>query len=361
LDRGGLAGMNELESNSLLDFSKLDTSEKYSVLVADMHLHHLPTWRLHWCEDFIASLLKLSNELGDSNLILLGDTFELRDRVDARVANLFIKLVLQWEGDVLWLVGQHDSYIPGHATFAALDGVDGITIVDSEVYQEDGVYYIPFFRDQAHYLAELAKIPDNSFLFTHLPVAEALFGKGDAAKALIPVKEFSRFKKVWAGDIHVAGQFKNLEYVGAPGQRDFRDTGVEGRIVLLDERFNSTSIPVKHPIHIKLTSTAEAHEFDTYMNRNPDAYKYIVRITDTEISQEKLLRLKEHHGVLNVEVEVSTISMESIKVQDFDKSNEQILREYLNNNSTFKFKRGALKIGMDILNEAEQNNALTHS
>lgn len=349
--------MNELESNSLLDFSSvsLDTSKKYKVLVADAHLHQLPIWRLHWCEEFVTSLLELSSKLGNSKLVLLGDVFELRDRVDARVANLFIKLALQWDGEVFWLVGQHDSYIPNCATFTALDGVDGITVVDSEGYQEDNVYYVPFFRDQGRYLAELAKIPDGSFVFTHLPVAEALFGKGDAAKGLISVKEFSRFKKVWAGDIHVAGQFKNLEYVGAPGQRDFRDAGVEGRIVLLDEQFSPLSVPVKHPSHIKLNTIEEAQEFDTYMNRNPDAYEYIVRITDTEISQEKLLRLKEHRGVLNVEVEVSTISMESIKVQDFDKSNEQILREYLDNNSTFKFKREVLKIGMDILNEAEAN------
>lgn len=318
---------------SLLNYTKIRHDRYHKVLVADMHLHHLPTWRFEWCQELVESLLQLGDDLvSQPDLVLLGDVFELRNRVDAKVANLFIRLVLSWPGRVLWVVGQHDSFIPGAATFTALNGVDGVTVIDSEVYHEheEGAsnYYVPYFRDQDHYLAALDTIPDGATVFTHMPVAEALIGKGDASLGHISAKEFARFEKTWAGDIHVANKYGRLEYVGAPGQMDWRDEGVQGRIILLDWEYKSLPILVKHPKHIKLASRAAIRMF----KGNPNGC--IVKVVDTQSpGQHDLERLKHMAGVINVSVDIPVTSVDAMNsAMECDQTDEEVLIAYLNKN-----------------------------
>lgn len=319
----------------ILDYTDIQQKRYQKVLVADMHLHHLPNWRLEWCKELIESLVQLGHDIGvgGADLVLLGDVFELRNRVDARVANLFITLVLEWPGEVFWVIGQHDSFVPGAATFAALDGIDGVTVIDSEVYNEEGTlnYYVPYFRDQDHYVAVLDTIPDRATVFTHMPVAEALIGKGDAASGHISARVFARFSKTWAGDIHVSHKYGNLEYVGAPGQMDWRDAGVQGRIVLLDRHFKSLPILVKHPVHIRLDSKAAMRTF------KGDPNGCIVKVVDIQSpGQHDLERLKHTAGVIDVLVDIPVASVDAIsKVIDCDQTNEEVLVAYLNENGKF--------------------------
>lgn len=336
---------------------KVATGHHYKVLVADMHLHHLPVWRFEWCVELIQSLLELNCTLGESDLVLLGDVFELRNRVDCRIANLFIKLVLEWEGEVFWVVGQHDSYIPGTATFSALNGVNGITVIDSGAYCEPDTnnWYIPYFRNQAEYLEVLNTVPDGAQVFTHMPIAEALIGKGDAPSEQIRAREFKRFGRVWAGDIHVANKYGKVEYVGAPGQRDWRDDGVKGRIILLGGvKVTSRSIPVRvrHPRHIKLTSMVAIRRFIG------DEDGCIVKVAIPEIpSQECLDLLRKKQGVMEVEVEIPLAPIGRVVEKDTDlvKSNDELLLECLEEHGSFlgDLKTLALEEGKAIMAKVE--------
>ena len=241
-----------------------------NLLLADLHLHTLPSWRYEWCKKFVDDLLK-SKEY--EHLYILGDAIEIRDKVDSRTLNLLIKLLTQWKcGDVVWLSGQHDSFIPGYATLHEMDGIGikkgNIYVVDNEVFEHDDNYFIPYQRQDENYLELLKQIPSDKIVFTHLPVKEMIELFGATNVKAISLKKFKRFKMVISGDIHKFHDFENFHYVGAPSQRDWRDRGVEGQIGVLDgDKFYR--VPTEHPKHIEVTKASDIPEKGEYIIKTP--------------------------------------------------------------------------------------------
>ena len=233
------------------------STKKDVIILADAHLHQTPLWRFEWNQKFL-------NDLSDDyrnthDIILLGDVFELRDRLDGHVANQFTEFVLNWAScnNVYWLTGQHDSYLPGKATLGGLATAnDNITVIDDKVAKYPGFsdrYFVPFARMDKDYRAMLDQVPDNSVVFTHIPTIEAIAMFCVSDKQGISVKEFSRFKKSYSGDIHKYHDFKELSYIGAPSQRDWRDKNTVGVYGVLTKDDKFTRIETDHPMHIDTT------------------------------------------------------------------------------------------------------------
>ena len=241
------------------------------LLIADLHLHSLPQWRFSWCEKFVDDILK-SKEY--EHLYLLGDVLEIRDKVDSRVLNLFIKLMKNWStGDVVALAGQHDSYLPGRGTLREMDEIaikkGHIYVVDDEVFEHEGHYFIPYQRSDKDYLDLLKKIPDDVIVFTHLPTKEIIeMYSGNKDAPGISIKKFKRFKMTISGDIHKFIDFDTFHYVGAPSQRDWRDKGTDGQIGVLDgDKFYR--IPTEHPKHIEVAEASDIPEKGEYIIKTP--------------------------------------------------------------------------------------------
>lgn len=201
-----------------------------ALCIADLHLHTAPLWRFDWLSGLMDSAAEQYGS--EMPLFLLGDVFEVRNHVDARVINSFLRLLNNWEERIVWVTGQHDTYRPGRATLEDLD-IARLTIVDRDVFEDvEGNWFVPFCRQDSQYRELLAKVPDNANVFTHLPVSDALehFGKTEGVHS----SEFDRFKVVVSGDIHTFSTFGKVHYVGAPSQRDWRDKSVKGKIGLWD-------------------------------------------------------------------------------------------------------------------------------
>ena len=142
--------------------------------VADLHLHHLPQWRLDWCYDFADDLIAYLDATS-LELVLLGDVLEVKDKVDARIANILLYIITNTSSPVYWLTGQHDSYKPGQATFYELGSLDHVHVIDESVIAySDDVYMVPFARDRERYREMLNEVPATAGVFTHIPIAEAL-------------------------------------------------------------------------------------------------------------------------------------------------------------------------------------------
>lgn len=230
------------------------------LFLADLHLHASPAWRLAWMDKFIDELLQEQHtKYKDHDLYLMGDVTEARDFLDARVANQLIRLLAGWkQGEVLWLTGQHDSYVPGRATFEAMRETGCCIIIDQEVYHhtKNNVWFVPFARQTQHYRDMLAKVPDGALVMTHMPLKEIIEMYGGKIADGISVEEFNRFKHSYSGDIHKWHDFPKFTYIGAPSQRDWRDKGVVGVVAtLIDGQF--TRIPTKHPVHLEVSSEDE--------------------------------------------------------------------------------------------------------
>ena len=230
-----------------------------AVLLADLHLSKYPSWRFEWLMDFLNKDILVHGGVYD--LYLLGDVFENKNHLDCEVLNGmidFLKKYLATSSKVVWICGQHDSYSPGLGSLRSLGGFadSKLTIVDESVAQIDGRFFVPYARQPEEYIRLLSGVPDDSVVFTHVPVNEAIFG----GAGLVSHHEFDRFKAVYAGDIHKAGTCGIVRYVGIPCERDWRDKGCEGYYGLLErEGGYDRYIPrlTNAPVHLQVTSKAD--------------------------------------------------------------------------------------------------------
>lgn len=310
--------------------TRLTASARW-LCVADLHLHHLPEWRLDWCYDFVDDLVAYTEEAG-LDLILLGDVLEVKDRVDARVANILIYLLTAIgeieDASVYWISGQHDSYKPGQATFYELGALSHVHVVDEEVVASgsphENVWFVPFARDRARYRELLEQVPDGAGVFTHVPIAEALRGFGaELPEDVITADDFDRFDWVYAGDIHQHSRHGQLEYIGATSQRDWRDAGVEGCVGVVTEDGKLTRVPVAHPVHRKITKKSELKK----VGDSPE----ILKVDGLDVGDDVLDELRERPNVVGVEWVPPPVEILVKKsgVENTEQDPKKLIAEYL--------------------------------
>ncbi len=271
-----------------------------ALLLADLHLHQKPDWRFIYYQDFINELLL--SDFRSLPMVLLGDVFEVKDKLDSRVINQFLNLVLKWaeKQEVIWIVGQHDSYIPGVATLEGLQHVPNIHIVSKDIYPKEGVAgsnaicCVPYMRDLADYRKLLKTVPDNATVLTHIPIVEALIQIGATNTDGISVEEFNRFKTVISGDIHNYVDIKNFHYVGATSQRDWRDKNVEPQIGVLTTDHRLMRIPLNAPEHIEIKNLKQLTSIET------SDKQYVIKILTEKMELKRLAAIRKLPNVLNV-------------------------------------------------------------
>lgn len=299
-------------------------------MLADLHLHSKPDWRFIWNKLFLEKIQNAA--VKNTSLILLGDVFEVADKVDSRVLNQFLDLVLTWSvkiGKVVWLTGQHDSYVPGKATLEALRLLPNIMIIDNDSYYDTDldVWFIPFFRDLEDYRKGLKEIPSGTTVLTHMPLKEVLESYGAKNVIAVSVTEFARFKNVISGDIHKYETYDNFDYVGATSQRDWRDAGVAAKIGLLLGDNTLQRVDVVCPEHIKITNSRMLARLDK-------TKQLIIKITTAELDMKKLADIKKLPNVLDAfwEPEVAEMLHTEVAEEDFCsaiQSDEEVMHAHL--------------------------------
>jgi hypothetical protein len=300
------------------------------ILVTDLHLHHLPGWRLQWCDDFASALMDFMNSFREPlpTLVLAGDVTEIKDKLDARVMNILLEIIFGWPGDVIWISGQHDSYEPYKATLWAVGNAPGhITVVDDAPHQDgDGTWFVPYARHAERYLEWLGEIPDGDNVITHLPIAEILDQFPNGAPDGWPcAADFHRFGWVYSGDIHNRCKHGKVEYVGATSQRDWRDEGVEGCIGVLGNKGKLIRVPVEHPVHQRITSEKDLEKLDI-------TRPTILRFQGFDMTDDDLQSWRDDENVIGLDWEPAPIE-QAIEEGDGDNlaqlSPVEVLQEYM--------------------------------
>lgn len=196
-------------------------------IIGDLHLHDKPEWRFDLLKE------KLST-YKNREVWLLGDVFEVKDKINCDVINIIIDFCLN--NDVIWLVGQHDSHKPN---ICSLEGLKSkVKIVSDSVLEHKGFYFVPFHRDLKVYRDWLIQIPDNAKIMTHIPLEEAIHHLNPNFVGL-NMDDFKRFSLVVSGDIHNGQVFEKgnckFIYTGVYAPRDFRDKGYQGKFIRLED------------------------------------------------------------------------------------------------------------------------------
>jgi hypothetical protein len=334
------------------------SGEPKALLLADLHLHVKPTWRFLFNSELLQELL--DSAYRKLPLILLGDVFEVKDKLDSRVTNQFLDFVLQWAEfqQVIWITGQHDSYLPGVATLEALECVKNITIVSNAPYRNEelNITCIPYAREIARYREMLCMVSKKGVtLLTHMPIKEALIQIGADGTDYLSVKEFHEFRNIISGDIHAYADFDNFQYVGATSQRDWRDKDTEPQIGLLSEQNNLVRIPLVAPRHVEIINPIQLR------NIGKDNRQVILKLLTANIDVIQLAEIKKLPGVLDVIWEPPVTELLQVELEgseNFVQTTVEILAEFTDQSELPKgtTQQELLDVGIAIFNDCYEEN-----
>jgi hypothetical protein len=161
-----------------------------------------------------------------------------------------------------------------------------------------------------------------------MPIKEVLFYMGANDVNAIELKEFKRFKNVISGDIHHYQDLKNLQYIGATSQLNWKDKDVRGQIGILNTDLTLTRIPLKHPEHIEINNLFSLRNIDTRDT------KVILKLLSPKVDMKQLQELKKKPNVLDCIWEPPTIEIIKSDLTDtvsgtVIKSDREIINNHL--------------------------------
>jgi DNA repair exonuclease SbcCD nuclease subunit len=148
-------------------------------------------------------------------LILLGDLFHTFAVVRSEVLSLWNEFFqhIEKKCHVVALVGNHDYAGQSGGSHALEVFKNRIMVIDQPgcFY---GVYFFPFFRDNAKFEEEARKVPDNSVLLCHQSFTGAQFETGYYDPHGADPASVSHLAGVISGHIHSRQMVNNIWYPG---------------------------------------------------------------------------------------------------------------------------------------------------
>lgn len=285
-------------------------------------------------------------------LILIGDIFDSRTKLDIAVLDQSCRILheLSRELPITMVVGNHDSMLrtPQYNSLQVFRGYAHV-VEEPTMFFTGGRKFVcvPWYDDPDTLSTQIQAAYDmngGDYLFTHVLCEGAVpvQGKGFPVKDLLPGK----FKQVLLGDVHDPMELrKNVRYVGAPMQIDYRDAGGTRGFYLLDTEDNSLEFvenTISPRFHVIEDATVEGVRAQDFVR---------VRTDDPGIAEEALAAAQRvaHH------VETTFVEDEDIEVRldvRTDQEDADVLRRFVEHQG-LPDADPLVNLGLDLLQEAK--------
>jgi DNA repair exonuclease SbcCD nuclease subunit len=244
-------------------------------LIGDTHIslgypNKVDNWfKVHqeYFDKFLIPLLKSEVREGDI-IIHLGDLFDNRNIIPINLLNFGMDVVekISQIAPFHILVGNHDCW---HKSSSEITTIRPFKYIPN-VYIHDKcnkiefcgrkLLMMPFIEKKSEQIKLIKENRDCHYLFCHSDLNGAKMHLTSVAhknKDKIDVEEFSNFKKVYSGHIHIVQSQKNFTFVGSAFQMDRNDSGNQKGIFVVDvidgtEEFHPNMVsPVFKKLHIR--------------------------------------------------------------------------------------------------------------
>lgn len=244
-------------------------------LIGDTHIslgypNKVDNWfKVHqeYFDKFLIPLLKSEIREGDI-IIHLGDLFDNRNIIPINLLNFGMDVVekISQIAPFHILVGNHDCW---HKSSSEITTIRPFKYIPN-VYIHDKcnkiefcgrkLLMMPFIEKKSEQIKLIKENRDCHYLFCHSDLNGAKMHLTSVAhknKDKIDVEEFSNFKKVYSGHIHIVQSQKNFTFVGSAFQMDRNDSGNQKGIFVIDaidgtEEFHPNIVsPVFKKLHIR--------------------------------------------------------------------------------------------------------------
>ena len=247
-------------------------------LIGDTHIalgypNKVDKWhKVHeqYFRDFLIPTLK-EKATPDDIIIHLGDLFDNRNIIPINLMNFALDVVEEMSRicPLHIIVGNHDSWAKSASeinTIRPFKYIPNVFIYDKTTkieHQGVNLLMMPYIHHKKEQIDEILNNKDCEYLFCHSDLNGCRMHLTSVAhKNLnkIDVKDFSSFKKVYSGHIHIVQRNKNFTFVGSNFQMDRNDMGDQKGIFVLDledgiEEFIPNNIsPVFKKIYVKTES-----------------------------------------------------------------------------------------------------------
>jgi predicted phosphodiesterase len=201
------------------------------LIISDLHLSDNPKDNYRF--DFLAHLPDFTRQHDASDVYILGDLTEAKDRHSAPLVNAVVDGIakLARAVKVIILKGNHDYYQIDHPFFGFLRTIPNITYISNPT-QIGRRMFLPHTRNHKKDWKGL-HYKNIDVIFTHNTFEGAL-SEHNTKLVGIPLKALPDSITTFSGDIHKPQQVgEDLHYVGAPYHIRFGDD-FTARIIKLD-------------------------------------------------------------------------------------------------------------------------------
>jgi hypothetical protein len=313
-------------------------------------------------------------------LIMLGDLFDSRTSVPILVQNKVEQLLIDLSEilPVHLILGNHDLWNRGDNSVNSprvYNWIPNVHIYESTVtlnINDKDLVLMPWVEKRDDLIEEI-KNNQGDYLFCHSDLNGCMMHLSSVAhrnKHKIEVDEFSGYKRVFSGHIHLRQVQKNFEFIGAPYQMDRNDYNDKKGLTILDLETGETKF-VENITSPTFKKVKIKEDGDLLLLENMNCDKHFI---DLEINNSVLIGKRKNRKILeevlgkkkfasvdyindlikiddenNKNIIDIDINLDDIKVDDFDEVilNYATLQEYtedLHKNGTLSELNKILKI-----------------
>jgi len=310
----------------------------------------------------------IANQVGElakkfqvKRIFLLGDVFELKDRIPARIMILFAEAVAKFPCPLVILKGNHDFAEDDYAPVRLLEREGKVKFIAAP-YINMEIAFLPYFRKYENFKEEWIKLHETIkgdtgfdvnvklFLF-HNTVSGAKFANNRKAEGEFDLPTFANIRYL-AGDIHLPQKVGPIQYLGSPYQVDFGEEGQDKFVYLYKSDIDLlTSVELKYPkfvsVDISIINDIKQEDFEGNY----------VRMTG-EILKEKKEQVEECKKILeswNPKFVISIVKYRTEKrarIETAKDDHQAVLSEFLQQSETELNKQKLLEVGLDLIKEA---------
>ena len=221
-------------------------------LIGDSHIalgypNNVDKWHkvhIEYFEKFLIPLLKEKVKKGDI-IIHLGDLYDNRNIIPINLLNYGLNIVEQIADIAPFhiLIGNHDCWHKSSSdvnTLKSFKYIPNVFIHDKTNIIEFNGYKLcmmPYIENKDEQITVIKDNIDCSYLFCHSDLNGARMHLTSAAqrnKNKIDISEFSSFRKVYSGHIHIQASYDNFTFVGNNFEMDRNDIDNQKGIFVLD-------------------------------------------------------------------------------------------------------------------------------
>jgi len=241
--------------------------------------------------EFIVFMIAYCKKNKITQLVLLGDYFHQRDKLDVNSINYAIagiNILNDHFGKFKMIKGNHDLYFKDSRDVCSLEMFrDKIELIDNYLIQ-DNLMFVSWVNSEEEYdnIINISKKNKIRFMFGHYEFAAFKMNDNYEMQHGQSHKELKHIEKVFTGHYHMRQQKDNIEYIGSPFPFDFNDANDTNRgFTVLDTETGETDFLKYDKISIVSVTHEEFLNTEWKNTKNTSIRVIIDEVIDDETTE----------------------------------------------------------------------------